>query len=189
MSNPILDELLKFFADQGLTIDVLAGLPEDDLNLLLAPAGTPLNVFQKMALKGAVNNYRMRLSSGSSASRPGTSSASRPGTSSASRPRTSSNSRISIGQPSGSQIRIQQLEEENKKLLDLAKTKVSVVEEGDRLKVERKHKISHFKSYFEYASAKALKDVQKMMRELRRLGSDLDICFCIDGTGSMSDDY
>ena len=32
MSNPILSDLLHFFADQSLTLDILVGLSESDLN-------------------------------------------------------------------------------------------------------------------------------------------------------------
>ena len=141
MSNQVLDNLLKFLAEQSLTLDILATLSDADLSSLPAPNGGQLHVYQKLALKGAVNKYR---------------------------------------ESSESHLRMKQLEEENKKLRD-------GVEEANMLNAQRKIKLSHIKSHFEYASAKALKDVQKMMQDLRRLGSTLDICFCIDGTGSMSD--
>ena len=58
MSNPILSDLLRFFAEQGLTLDILAGLPEADLNKLQGPGKRFLNSFQKSTLQKGLSNYR-----------------------------------------------------------------------------------------------------------------------------------
>jgi FtsZ-binding cell division protein ZapB len=80
--------------------------------------------------------------------------------------------------PSISQKRIDELKEKNDSLERVLTAKTN----EDAM---RRARISEYASYTRETSAEALRSVQRMVHELSSLGSSLDICFCIDATGSM----
>jgi hypothetical protein len=65
-------------------------------------------------------------------------------------------------------------------------TRTAELIEIEAINAHPKVYISHCMSRTNEKTAKALRDVQQMVQELSSLGSSLDICFCIDATGSMS---
>ncbi|OMJ65255.1 hypothetical protein SteCoe_38688 [Stentor coeruleus] len=155
MSNPVIEELIKYYESQGLTLEEMSNMSESDWKELPGQDGNPLNIIPKMALKAKAKQYKdSKIPSISSAS----------------------------------QIRIKQLEEEKEALLKASRTKFIELEKLDKVKVEksrRKVRISEFISFAWDITTRALRDVQKMISDLKVLGTTLDICFCIDGTGSM----
>ena len=75
------------------------------------------------------------------------------------------------------------LEREKKIFEERAKTK----DEERIARERRKVKISEYISHTRDIITAKLKNVQEMVSDLRRHGSNLDICFCMDATGSMGE--
>ena len=77
----------------------------------------------------------------------------------------------------------ERLEREKKIFEERAKTK----DEERIARERRKVKISEYISHTRDIITAKLKNVQEMVSDLRRHGSNLDICFCMDATGSMGE--
>ena len=75
------------------------------------------------------------------------------------------------------------MEREKKIFEERAKTK----DEERIARERRKVKISEYISHTRDIITAKLKNVQEMVSDLRRHGSNLDICFCMDATGSMGE--
>jgi hypothetical protein len=87
------------------------------------------------------------------------------------------------------QKELQQLRQEKDNLVADRRSVTKIIEENNEYKAKKavsKKRIEDFCSTTRDITTIALKDVQKMVRELNSLGSNLDICFCMDATGSMS---
>jgi Alpha-kinase family len=166
MSNPVIEELLKYFETQGLTFDLICGLSDEDLATLPGPNGSPLIITQRLALKQVI---KLR------------------------KPKEDSASQILIRrlekEKEELELKKKKAEEDRDRLSVIAKTKFAERESIDKYRVEmayRKHRVSDLLSRSREMTIISLGDVQKMVAELRNLGTSLDICFCMDATGSMS---
>jgi hypothetical protein len=154
MSNPIVKRILDFYEEQGLTMDYLASMPDEDWASLTNEEGTPLTLIQKIAVKAAAKAYKE----------------------SKSRPKTSARTAALIEELERKEIALKEVEERVRDAEERKRDAVAI----------RKVRISDCLSRTREKTAKALRDVQRMVHELSSLGSSLDICFCIDATGSMS---
>jgi hypothetical protein len=195
MSNPIVDKLLKHFASQGLTINLLATLSEMELASLTGLDGQPLNIIQRLALKAVIN--LIHSTPLAIASRPVTAppepratplTLTLPPIDTASSATIAENealkaelARLKATQP----VPIEVKSSENCEAFKAKNAKM----EAEALKIKRARmiKIEEYLSYSRKKTEVALKDVNRMVsEELICLGSSLDICFCIDGTDSMA---
>jgi hypothetical protein len=73
-----------------------------------------------------------------------------------------------------------------RELIALKERNDKLEREASRMKHDAKVKISEVLSCTRDRLAVALRHVQQIVNDLVRLGSSLDICFCMDGTGSMA---
>ena len=220
MSNRA-EELLKYYADQGLTIEILASLSQENISDLTDSNGNKINQVEKFIILGKINQYK------ESKSKTGLQTSIKSSLKSVLSPQTSLNlpktstqiinpspsNTLTIPKvnfslpitsinPSGTQMKSQtriemekvqaeneRLKEENQKILNARKGITSIIEERDKYKAEKaisKKRIEDYLSKTAERTTIAIKDAMKMVRELKSLGTNLDICFCIDGTGSMS---
>lgn len=162
----MIEDLLNYFAGEGLTLDLLDEYSQEEWQALTGTDGKQLGNLKLQALKATVKRkMKMNISGSTCVSQ--------------------SNAALELERKT-----IRDLVEQNNKLEGEKKAlahKIHSVQEKAKINnMNRKIKVEEILSNTKEITVSNLEDMQKMVKEFQALGSSLDICFCIDGTGSMS---